>query len=165
MQHAVFPAQIQDCKCAVRYLRAHAKELGIDSEHIGAWGESAAEEARALSWYYRSYLQNLQCLYLYPETILCRWSPILLLYTGRTATNSLYIEKPQFLQIRQFFFLRESRRKSIASYIPIFICIRGFSIRQLRLFLPCCGRRLFHKIKSMLPCYPHFIRFFSFRAI
>ncbi len=30
MQHAVFPAQIQDCKCAVRYLRAHAEELGID---------------------------------------------------------------------------------------------------------------------------------------
>lgn len=38
---AVFPAQIQDCKCAVRYLRAHAAELGIDPEHIAAWGESA----------------------------------------------------------------------------------------------------------------------------
>ena len=48
MQHAVFPAQIQDCKCAVRYLRAHAKELGIDSEHIGAWGESAGGHLTAL---------------------------------------------------------------------------------------------------------------------
>ena len=27
---ATFPAQIQDCKCAIRYLRAHAADLGID---------------------------------------------------------------------------------------------------------------------------------------
>lgn len=38
---AIFPAQIQDCKCAVRYLRAHAEELHIDAAHIGTWGESA----------------------------------------------------------------------------------------------------------------------------
>ena len=38
---ALFPAHIQDCKCAVRYLRAHAAELGIDPDHIAAWGESA----------------------------------------------------------------------------------------------------------------------------
>ncbi len=30
---AIFPAQIHDCKAAVRYLRAHAKELGIDADH------------------------------------------------------------------------------------------------------------------------------------
>ena len=36
-----FPAQIEDCKCAVRYLRAHAKELNIDPERIGAVGISA----------------------------------------------------------------------------------------------------------------------------
>lgn len=47
-QDAVFPAQIQDCKCAVRYLRAHAEELGIDPEHIGAWGESAGAHLVAL---------------------------------------------------------------------------------------------------------------------
>jgi len=37
----VFPAQIEDCKCAVRYLRAHAQTYGLDPERIGAWGESA----------------------------------------------------------------------------------------------------------------------------
>jgi len=37
----VFPAQIEDCKCAVRYLRANAKELNIDPERIGAVGFSA----------------------------------------------------------------------------------------------------------------------------
>jgi acetyl esterase/lipase len=36
-----FPAQIEDSKCAVRYLRAHAKELNIDPKRIGAMGISA----------------------------------------------------------------------------------------------------------------------------
>ena len=40
-QEATFPAQVQDCKCAIRYLRAHADELGIDPDRIGAWGASA----------------------------------------------------------------------------------------------------------------------------
>lgn len=38
---APFPAQIQDCKCAVRFLRAHAQEWDLDPERIGVWGESA----------------------------------------------------------------------------------------------------------------------------
>jgi acetyl esterase/lipase len=36
-----FPAQIEDVKCAVRYLRAHSDELKIDPAHIGAMGISA----------------------------------------------------------------------------------------------------------------------------
>ncbi len=36
-----WPAQIEDVKCAVRYLRAHAKELNIDPDKIGALGDSA----------------------------------------------------------------------------------------------------------------------------
>jgi acetyl esterase/lipase len=36
-----WPAQIEDCKCAVRYLRAHAKELKIDAKKFGALGDSA----------------------------------------------------------------------------------------------------------------------------
>jgi len=45
---APFPAQINDCKAAVRYLRAHAGELGIDSDHIGAIGLSAGGHLTAL---------------------------------------------------------------------------------------------------------------------
>jgi acetyl esterase/lipase len=37
----VFPAQIEDVKCAVRYLRANAAALHIDPSRIGAWGSSA----------------------------------------------------------------------------------------------------------------------------
>jgi len=37
----VFPAQVEDCKCAVRWMRAHAEELGLDPERIGAIGGSA----------------------------------------------------------------------------------------------------------------------------
>jgi acetyl esterase/lipase len=38
---ALFPAQIEDVKCAVRFLRAHADKFGIDPERIGAMGFSA----------------------------------------------------------------------------------------------------------------------------
>jgi acetyl esterase/lipase len=36
-----WPAQIEDAKCAVRFLRADAAALGIDPNRIGAWGSSA----------------------------------------------------------------------------------------------------------------------------
>ncbi len=36
-----FPAQIQDVKCAVRYLRANAARYGLDPDHLAAWGNSA----------------------------------------------------------------------------------------------------------------------------
>jgi acetyl esterase/lipase len=39
--HAVFPAQIEDCKAAIRWLRAHAKDYGYDPNRIAAWGSSA----------------------------------------------------------------------------------------------------------------------------
>lgn len=38
---ATFPAQIHDCKAAVRWVRANAEKLGIDSDKIGVWGSSA----------------------------------------------------------------------------------------------------------------------------
>lgn len=38
---AIYPAQIQDCKAAIRFLRAHAKDYGIDPNRIGVWGGSA----------------------------------------------------------------------------------------------------------------------------
>jgi acetyl esterase/lipase len=45
---AVFPAQIEDCKSAVRWLRSHAKEYNLDAEHFGAWGMSAGGHLVAL---------------------------------------------------------------------------------------------------------------------
>jgi acetyl esterase/lipase len=38
---ALFPAQIEDCKAAVRWLRVHAAQYGIDPDRFGAFGESA----------------------------------------------------------------------------------------------------------------------------
>lgn len=35
------PAQIHDCKAAVRFLRANADQYGIDPNRIGVWGSSA----------------------------------------------------------------------------------------------------------------------------
>ena len=39
--HERFPAQIEDCKAAVRWLRAHAGQYGYDPGRFGAWGASA----------------------------------------------------------------------------------------------------------------------------
>jgi acetyl esterase/lipase len=47
-QHAVFPAQIEDCKAAVRWLRANAKTYGLDPDHIGVWGASSGGHLAAL---------------------------------------------------------------------------------------------------------------------
>ncbi len=38
---ASWPAQIHDCKAAIRWLRAHAGEYGFDPERIGVMGSSA----------------------------------------------------------------------------------------------------------------------------
>lgn len=38
---AKFPAQIQDIKKAVKFLRAHAADIGGDPNHVIAWGSSA----------------------------------------------------------------------------------------------------------------------------
>ncbi|HKR00463.1 MAG TPA: alpha/beta hydrolase fold domain-containing protein [Pyrinomonadaceae bacterium] len=45
---AKFPAQIEDVKLAIRYLRAKAKELRLDPERIGVWGQSAGGHLAAL---------------------------------------------------------------------------------------------------------------------
>lgn len=38
---AKYPAAVQDCSLAVRWLRTHAKQFGLDPQRIGAWGGSA----------------------------------------------------------------------------------------------------------------------------
>ena len=40
-QHAIFPAQIEDVKAAVRWLRANAETYRIDPSRFAAWGSSA----------------------------------------------------------------------------------------------------------------------------
>lgn len=45
---AQFPAQIEDCKAAIRWLRANAVKYGIDPDRIGVWGPSAGGHLSAL---------------------------------------------------------------------------------------------------------------------
>ncbi|MFL2912171.1 MAG: alpha/beta hydrolase fold domain-containing protein [Opitutales bacterium] len=40
-QDVKWPAQIHDCKAAIRWLRGNAKALGLDPDRIGVWGSSA----------------------------------------------------------------------------------------------------------------------------
>lgn len=47
-QEAVFPAQIDDLRAAVRWLRAHAADHGLDPCRFGAFGHSAGGHLAAL---------------------------------------------------------------------------------------------------------------------
>jgi acetyl esterase/lipase len=47
-QHAIFPAQIQDCKAAVRYLRANAQKYNLDPNRFAVWGASAGGHLAAM---------------------------------------------------------------------------------------------------------------------
>ena len=47
-RHAIFPAQIEDCKAAIRFLRANAGKYNIDPNRIGVWGSSAGGHLVAL---------------------------------------------------------------------------------------------------------------------
>jgi acetyl esterase/lipase len=48
LTHADFPAQIEDCKAAIRWLRANAKKYNLDPDHFGAMGPSAGGHLSAL---------------------------------------------------------------------------------------------------------------------
>lgn len=45
---AKFPAAVQDCKAALRYLRAHAATYSIAPDRIGSWGASAGGNLSAM---------------------------------------------------------------------------------------------------------------------
>lgn len=45
---ATFPAQLYDCKAAIRWARAHAEEYGWDPEKIAALGDSSGAQLAAL---------------------------------------------------------------------------------------------------------------------
>ena len=45
---AAFPAQLDDARSAVRWLRRNAGDLGLDAARVGAWGASAGGHLAAL---------------------------------------------------------------------------------------------------------------------
>jgi len=45
---ARFPAQVEDCKAAIRWLRAHAAEYGVRADRIGVVGFSAGGHLAAM---------------------------------------------------------------------------------------------------------------------
>ena len=45
---ATFPAALEDCKLAIRWLRAHAKKFGVDKDRIGVVGGSAGGHLAAM---------------------------------------------------------------------------------------------------------------------
>jgi len=48
-QEALWPAQIQDINCAIRFLRANSKQFDLDPERIGVTGNSAGGHLSLMS--------------------------------------------------------------------------------------------------------------------
>src|SRR5688572_9942775 len=46
--HNIFPAYVEDAKCAIRHLRANAASYRLDPQRIGVWGHSAGGHIAAL---------------------------------------------------------------------------------------------------------------------
>lgn len=73
-QEAIFPAQIQDVRAAVRWLRLNASEYGVDPERFAAWGSSAGGHLAALlgaSWEYRGWDASQSYTQSAPDMISC----------------------------------------------------------------------------------------------
>lgn len=47
-QHAIFPAQIHDCKTAIAWLRKNAEKFNLDARNFGVWGSSAGGHLASL---------------------------------------------------------------------------------------------------------------------
>ncbi len=47
-KEAAWPAQVHDCKAAIRWIRAHAEELNLNGEKIAVWGSSAGGHLSSL---------------------------------------------------------------------------------------------------------------------
>jgi len=47
-KEAPWPAQIHDCKAAIRWIRGHAKEYNLDPDRITVWGSSAGGHLSSL---------------------------------------------------------------------------------------------------------------------
>jgi acetyl esterase/lipase len=47
-KEASWPAQVHDCKAAIRWIRGQAKELNLDPDRIAVWGSSAGGHLSAL---------------------------------------------------------------------------------------------------------------------
>jgi len=45
---AIFPGQLEDCKLAIRYLRANGDKYFMDTDRIGVWGSSSGSHLAAL---------------------------------------------------------------------------------------------------------------------
>ena len=48
IKDAVFPAQIEDCRAALKFLRANAAKYHLQSDRVGVWGGSAGGHLAAL---------------------------------------------------------------------------------------------------------------------
>ncbi len=74
---AVFPTQIQDVKSAVRYLKAHSDRYSIDTERIGAMGESAGAYLAAMAGLVNDKQYDVGCYLEQSSKVyaVCAWYP------------------------------------------------------------------------------------------
>ncbi|MFV0529745.1 MAG: alpha/beta hydrolase fold domain-containing protein [Lachnospiraceae bacterium] len=69
---APFPAQMQDCKTAIRYMKKHADRLHADSSRIALWGDSSGAHTALMAGFtgddapdsdvYKEYSATVNCI-------------------------------------------------------------------------------------------------------
>jgi len=74
---AKYPAQLQDVKAGIRYLRAHAKRYRIDPDKIGVMGESAGGHLTAMAALVNDPALDVGAYLEYPSRVqaACPWYP------------------------------------------------------------------------------------------
>jgi acetyl esterase/lipase len=96
-----YPAQVEDCKCAVRWMRANAEELGIDPDRIAVFGGSAGGHL-AMMVGYSSDVAELDGNGGH-EDVSSEVSAVIALYGPATFTLPSVLENPQSCQLLEAF--------------------------------------------------------------
>lgn len=130
---AVFPAQLQDVKAAIRYLKAHADRYRINPEKFGVMGESAGGYLSAMAALVSDKAYDVGDYLAYDSSVqaACPWYPPTDPEGFSRATPEMAAAAPESLLLGKNIALHREAAKRIAplSYVteqaPPFLIIHG----------------------------------------
>ena len=132
---AVFPAQLEDVKAAIRYLKAHSERYGIDPERFGVMGESVGGHLTvmtALTGGHKEFDKGDYLEYSSAVQAACPWYPVVDLTTMPGMDNEAEAAltwETMFLGKNVYNFKKDAMKLSPLHYVtktaPPFLIIHG----------------------------------------